>query len=571
MADLKSAWRIPVEGGAAMIVRSPRDIDAETAMRIYSSGQTPLGFAISSEGQSQYPEPVPRQPGYREKSAAFQQWVTGPIRKPIAAATTGAFNLLTPPSPNPEMQAYNKRFASQAGEAAGTFAGEMALPSTPEGQAISTLLMLPVVGQALGGASRLAHAPQAVTNAIRAASRMAATPTATLPRQLLTLPAAGTAAGATTSENPVLGGLGGGGLGLVPPTLAGGMRASRGGGRLINDWATRNRNIVQSEAQSERALSGMLTDMPTLTPAVQNISTSSGVKNATGILEALADERIGKQALKDAFGDMQQAISTGLQQGGIQALTLPALATTRTGITGSFAPPPAALAQYLPGSRRAATSFTPDEAMARLKEVAWSARRMAREGATPAERRAAIELDHAVDQEFRDALVAAGRPDLARQFLNMSNQYRKGVQYFNFWDEALSASRIGTTAPGETTTPMFDWIAIKQLLRSTDKGLSRVEFPGIYQALWSNAPIGATDVFRGIGGNARFFANANAALPGGSFSLPRFQFLHPQGEPQSLAMPTLERLGPGLMLGPLSDEQLKRLNQRNLRLAPVPR
>ena len=575
-------FRIPTESGT-YVLTSDRDIDADTAMRIYSSGQTPTGFAITKaaqEAEQGVPAP-PMSPWSRQGFAALTQPARNVVAKPVAAAVRGGFNLLTPPSPNPEMQAFNQRAAEQYGQTAGAFAGEMALPSEPAAAAIDALLMTPVVGQALGSLSRLAHLPTAVTKAIRAGSEVVGIPTATLPRQLMSLPATGAAVGAATSENPVMGGLQGAGLGVVPPVLGGALRFGRGVGRYAGDWATRNRNIQMSEAQSERALGGMLTDMPALAPTVQDLSQSFGVQNATGVLLALSDEKIGKQALRDAFGGMQAAIDTGLQQGGVQTLNLPQLAAAVRAQPqipqGPAFAPPAQLANYLqprgainitgPGQVPPNTAFTPEEAMTQLKEVAWRVRDLYRHGATPAERHAASVLDKTVDQEFRDALIAANRPDLARQFLSMSNQFRQGVQYFNFWDAALSSSRIKATMPSETTTPMFDWDNIKSLMVTPDVGLSRTEFPGLFHALWSNAPIGATGVLRSFGGGMRMFANANAALPGGSIGVPRFQFYHPQGEPTTLTMPVLERLVPGLALGPLE----KQLRGRNLALTPAPR
>lgn len=582
MADLKREWRIPVEGNQTFIIQSPRDIDADTAMRIYASGETPTGFAITKAAQEAAQGVPGPPPPFRERWAQQQRTLTTPIREPIAAGVRGAFNWLTPPSPDPAMQALNKQMAEQYGQAAGTFAGEMALPSTPEGAAVTLPLMLPVVGQAVGGLARLAHAPTAAVKAIQAAARVAEAPTASLPRQMMTLPAVGAATGAATSDNPVMGGLQGAGLGLIPPTIGGALRFGTGVGRYAGDWATRNRNIRMSEAQSERGLEGMLTDLPAMAPAAQNVAQSFGVQNATGVLFALADEKIGKQALRDAFGGMQATINTGLQQGGVQTLNLPQLAAAvrpQPVMPGgpTFAPP-AGLANYLqprgaanitgPGQAPLNIAFTPDEAMTQLKEVAWRVRDLYRHGAPPAERHTASVLDKAVDKEFRDALIAANRPDLARQFLDMSDQFRKGVQYFNFWDAALSSSRIKAVMPSETTTPMFDWDNIKSLMHTSDVGLSRVEFPGLYRALWSNAPIGASGILRGFGGGMRMFANANSALPGGSVGVPRFQFYHPQGEPTTLTMPTAERLVPGLALGPI-DERL--LRQRNLNLTPLPR
>ena len=578
-------FRIPTESGT-YVLTSERDIDTATAMRIYASGETPTGFTIAPE-TAQGPAPT----GYRAGAAAFQREATAPIRNIVSSGVQGLFGSAASPGAQSALGALgnvgdeaSQRLRAQLGEAAGTFAGEMALPSTPEGQAISALLMLPVVGQGAGAVSRVFNMPRAITSAIQAASRVAGAPTASLPRQLLSLPAAGAAAGAATSENPVMGGLAGAGLGLVPPAIGGALRFGHGAGRYAGDWATRNRNIVMSETQSERGLGGMLTDMPALTPAVQNISQSFGVQNATGVLLALADEKIGKQALRDAFGGMQTTIGAGLQQSGVQTLNLPQLAAAvrpqPTALQGPTFTPPANVAQYMqprgavnvtgmgPAAPALNTAFTPEEAMTQLKEVAWRVRDLYRHGAPPAERHAASVLDKAVDQEFRDALIAANRPDLARQFLDMSDQFRKGVQYFNFWDKALSSSRIKEIMPNETTTPMFNWDAIKHLMNTSDVGLSRIEFPGLYRALWSNAPIGAIGILRGFGGGMRMFANANSALPGGSVGVPRFQFYHPQGEPTTLTLPTLERLVPGLALGPI-DERL--LNRRNLALTPAPR
>jgi hypothetical protein len=209
------------------------------------------------------------------------------------------------------------------------------------------------------------------------------------------------------------------------------------------------------------------------------------------------------------YQGMQTAVERGMRG---QQLDLPFLAQIRnktitipgtpgTPPTGLVGPTGQPVSQGTPGTPSRTvldTKFTAKEALDALKEFGSYVRRASYtaggepKAGEPMVGRPLREFNRTVRAELRDALVNAGRVDLAQEFRRSSDFYARGLQTKELL-EAVKASKA--MQGGATTEGGLDEQALRDILNS-GKFVEPQDFPDVFVAAHRGQTLGARELQR---------------------------------------------------------------------------
>lgn len=449
--------------------------------------------------------PAPPAPSFREKFQGAMQSVSDPLGRGIGAG----FETLTGGRGTPSFLP-----PGTIERGAGKFIAESVIPQTPEQAALMALFAIPGL-QAVPG---LATVGKTVGKA-----------TSTMPRMLTMPPVVGAGTAAATG-----GDVGDVALGAGQGVMAGGMAATtRGmqkGVRVFRMHETQAAQERVTAREAPKILDAIMEDVPALRPGI--VGRSPGES-----LILLRDPANSRRVLSRAFAATEQQIAQA-----VPVIDLPQLGMAVRGqaLAGQGLSP-----QQIAGNPQI-TQFSTAEAFEALRRVAADARR-AQRGSHQAF--SLKQLDHAVDAEFRQALVAQGRQDLADLWKATSTEYRKGLGIGRLLEE------MGAT-PGTSRRAIFDPDRLRQVLMENVEDFPPSVYPELYKAAFPGVEYGAGDVAKTIGGQRVFFPGGGP-IAGGAINLPKFLLRERVGITPPPPTPTWGRAAGAAGVG--AAEQLRQL------------